>query len=382
MCNQKVLKKKFLIIKLKTKSYEKAKKSDRGISFYERLMEGGVHNNLVLDDLDDFYQKKGLFTRGIAFLEKWVEGYPGEVRPFAILTNYYEKEKLLGEKIVFFQGLIERHPKELNLYSILTLLYERMNRSEEAGKIYEKLLVDYPEDLNIVENYLLLLMRQKKFVEAEELAHRLQDRIASSIHLRVIHGIVLRNLKKYDAAMLIFEKIETQYETDKKRTLNADFYLEWGLTQELANQNLLAEKSFQKGLDRSPQDFRLQNALAYLWAEQGVRLEEALILSYKSIESRPKEGAYLDTLGWIYFKMGKVSEAHSYLEQARILTKEDPEVLSHLAEVYEKLGRQEEALALWRAVFEKEAEFPKVKEKLLSLQEELKQSKAHVKSSP
>ncbi len=362
--------------------YEKAKQSDRGIAFYERLMEGGVHNDLVLDIIDDFYQKRGFYSRGIAFLEKWVEGYPSEVRPFAILTNYYEKQQLLGEKIVFFQGLIKRNPKELNLYSILTLLYERMNRLEEAEKIYEKLLVDYPGDLNIVENYLLLFVRQRKFGQAEELANRVQDSINSSIHLRVLQGIVLRNLQKYDAALLIFEKIEAQYESEKMGALKADFYLEWGLTQELASRDLLAEKSFQKGLERSPQDFRLQNALAYLWAEQGVRLEEALILSQKSLESRPKEGSYLDTLGWIYFKMGKLTEAQAHLDQARIFTKEDPEVLSHLAEVYEKLGRKEEALALWRVVLEKVAESPQIKEKLLSLQEELKQSKAHVKSSP
>jgi tetratricopeptide (TPR) repeat protein len=290
--------------------------------------------------------------------------------------------KILDQKIVFFQGLIERHPKELNLYSILTLLYERLNRSEEAGKIYEKLLLEYPEDLNIVENYLLLLMRQKKYVEAESLTQRLQNQLSSSLHLRVMQGIILRQLKKYEAGLLAFEKIETQFEPDKKRVLNADFYLEWGLTQDLAAQKQGAEKIFLKGLDRSPQDCRLQNALAYLWAEQGVRLEEALILSQKSLENRPKEGSYKDTLAWIYFKMGRLSEAQAHLEEARLLTQEDPEVLGHLAAVYEKLGRSEEALVLWRSVFEKNAEFPKIKEKLLSLEEELKQSKAHVKSSP
>lgn len=362
--------------------YEQTHQNERAIGFYERLMEAGLQNDIVLDTLDDYYQKLALYSRGIEFLEKWVEDRPQEIRPFAILTNYYEKLQILDQKIVFFQNLSKKYPKELNLYSIMTLLYERMNRPEEATKIYEKILVDFPEDQNIVENYLLLLLRQKKFVEAESLTYRLADRINSSVQLRVMQGIILRQLKKYEASMAIFEKLAQQFESDKERSLNVDFYLEWGLTQELADRHELAEKTFLKGLTLAPQDCRLQNALAYLWAEQGNRLEEALVLSQKSLESRPKEGSYIDTLAWIYFKMGRYSESERHLEEARILTKEDPEVLSHLAEVYQKLGRSEEALALWTVVFEKNPEFPKIKEKRLSLQEELKQSKAHVKSSP
>ncbi len=362
--------------------YTQQKQKERAISFYERLLEVGIHNDLIFDTLDDFYQKEGLWDRGIVYFEKWVETHPQEIRPFAILTNYYEKTKVLDQKIGFFQGLIERHPKELNLYSILTLLYERMNRSKEAEKIYEKLLVDYPNDLNILENYLLFYIRGKKFGEAELLMNRFEKQIASSLHLRMIQGIVLRQLKKYEAAMLVFEKIEVNYESEKKSPLNAEFYLEFGLTQDMAGRDDLAEKSFLKGLDRAPQECRLQNALAYLWAEKEVRLDEAYILSKKSLENRPKEGSYIDTLAWIYYKMGKLSEAQALLEEARLLTNEDSEVLGHLAEVYEKLGRKEDSLALWRSVFEKNAEFPKIKEKLLSLEEELKQSKAHVKSSP
>jgi hypothetical protein len=57
-------------------------------------------------------------------------------------------------------------------------------------------------------------------------------------------------------------------------------------------------------------------------------------------------------------------------------------VLFHLAEVYHRLGRIEEATALMKIVLEKEPHFEHAKEKLIALQEELKQLKAHVKSLP
>jgi tetratricopeptide (TPR) repeat protein len=362
--------------------YDQRKLKERAISFYERLLDSGSSNDLVLDSLDDFYQKGGLYDRGIVFLEKWVQEHPHEVRPFVILTNYYERQQILEQKIAFFKGLMERNPDELTLYTILTLIYERLKRWDDAEKVYERLVARQAGDVDLIENYLLLLLRQKKYGRAEEVVRSVKIRFPDSVTIGVIEGIVLREQKKYDQALALYDSIQKKVDSGKESELTTEFYLEMGLTQEMAGRRDFAEKTFQKGLDRAPHDFRLQNALAYLWADQGIHLEEALVLSKKSLETRPKEGSYIDTLAWIYFKMGRWMEALPLLEEARVLTQEEPEVLEHLAEVYQKLDRGSDALTLWQRILEKNSVYPKAKEKVLSLQEELKQSKAHVKSSP
>ena len=86
------------------------------------------------------------------------------------------------------------------------------------------------------------------------------------------------------------------------------------------------------------------NALGYLYAEQGINLDEAAALVRRALKSVPKSGAYLDSLGFIYFKQGKLDAAIENLEQALHYLPDTPEILLHLAEAYLGKGLKQKAL--------------------------------------
>ena len=86
------------------------------------------------------------------------------------------------------------------------------------------------------------------------------------------------------------------------------------------------------------------NALGYLYAEQGIKLDEAETLVRRALKSAPTSGAYLDSLGFIYFKQGKLDAAIESLEQAVRYLPDTPEILSHLADAYLKNGLEQKAL--------------------------------------
>ena len=86
------------------------------------------------------------------------------------------------------------------------------------------------------------------------------------------------------------------------------------------------------------------NALGYLYAEQGIHLEEAAALVQRALKSVPTSGAYLDSLGLIYFKQGKLDAAIENLEQALRYLPDTPEILLHLAEAYLGKGLKQKAL--------------------------------------
>lgn len=86
------------------------------------------------------------------------------------------------------------------------------------------------------------------------------------------------------------------------------------------------------------------NALGYLYAEQGVKLDEAAALVRRALKSAPTSGAYLDSLGWIYFKQGKLDAAIENLELAIHYLPDTPEILLHLADAYLQKGLKEKAL--------------------------------------
>lgn len=86
------------------------------------------------------------------------------------------------------------------------------------------------------------------------------------------------------------------------------------------------------------------NALGYLYAEQGIRLDEAAALVRRALKSVPTSGAYLDSLGLIYFKQGKLDAAIENLELANHHLPDTPEILLHLADAYLQKGLKEKAL--------------------------------------
>jgi tetratricopeptide (TPR) repeat protein len=78
-----------------------------------------------------------------------------------------------------------------------------------------------------------------------------------------------------------------------------------------------------------------------------VRLEESVKYIQKALELEPNNGAYLDSLGWVYFKMKRLDLAESHLEKAARLISSDPTIQEHLGHLYLQLGKKREAQEAW-----------------------------------
>jgi len=108
-----------------------------------------------------------------------------------------------------------------------------------------------------------------------------------------------------------------------------------------------AEEMFRKALAVNPHDAMVLNYYGYMLADRGIRLDEAITMIHSAVVEDPTNGAYLDSLGWAYFKQGNLPEAQQYLEQAVSHSANDPTVLGHLGEVYAKLGQTDRAEQTW-----------------------------------
>jgi tetratricopeptide (TPR) repeat protein len=108
-----------------------------------------------------------------------------------------------------------------------------------------------------------------------------------------------------------------------------------------------AEQFFREALDLDPASAITLNYYGYMLADKNSRLPEALKLIRKAVELEPMNGAYLDSLGWVYFKMGEYELAEENLRQAAERDQTDPTVHEHLGDLYEKTGRIRLAAAQW-----------------------------------
>jgi len=135
---------------------------------------------------------------------------------------------------------------------------------------------------------------------------------------------------------------------------------------------------FRKVLGKDPENAAVLNYLGYMLADRGQKLDEALIMIKKAVDLEPANGAYLDSLGWAYFKLGKYEQAEDNLTKASQHMGADPTVQEHLGDLYQKTGRLKLAAAHWeRAIAEwSKTVAPEVdNEELAKVQKQLESAK-------
>ena len=201
-------------------------------------------------------------------------------------------------------------PEDDQARYILALVYVQLNEIKKSADQYEILLQNNLEEksLNIQLRQILsqLYFFEKDFSRVEEHCNK------------ILENAPLENSVLFMLAMVADEEGKVQK----------------------------AVEGFKEILARNPDHTDAMNSLAYLYAEQNMELDKALPLAEKAVESDPSNAAFVDTLGWVYFKCGETEKALEYLKMASQLLL-DPEILNHLAEAYHKKGMEKEAKENW-----------------------------------
>jgi len=115
----------------------------------------------------------------------------------------------------------------------------------------------------------------------------------------------------------------------------------------------IAEQDLRKLIKLKPDNAHAYNALGYSLAERGTQLPEALKLIRKAVELSPEDPYIMDSLGWVYYRMGNFVEGLNYLNLA-FAARPDPEIAAHLGEVLWVKGAKEDAKDIWRYALEKD----------------------------
>ncbi len=109
-----------------------------------------------------------------------------------------------------------------------------------------------------------------------------------------------------------------------------------------------AEPELRESFRLNPRHAPALNFLGYSYAERNTRLDEALDLIQRALEIDAWSGAYLDSLGWTYYQMGRYTDARGPLERAAREMPKDATILEHLGDVYLSLDDTDAAVAAWR----------------------------------
>ncbi|HEX4952346.1 MAG TPA: tetratricopeptide repeat protein [Thermoanaerobaculia bacterium] len=178
---------------------------------------------------------------------------------------------------------------------------------------------------------------------AEEAATALRELAGASEPLLVLQAArVLQRLERFAEAIPVLERLLSL----DGGSIEGAYFL--GVAFERTGERERSVTTFQNLVHRAPDFAPALNFLGYMWAEKGENLEQALALTERAVSLDPENGAFVDSLGWAHFQLGRLDEARRFLEKAARLLPEDATVAEHLGDVYRAMGERELARNLYR----------------------------------
>jgi tetratricopeptide (TPR) repeat protein len=278
------------------------------------------------------------------------------------LYSHYLKGLMHLTQGDYSQGLEElkkakaKDPQSIHIRLKIAATLVALERIKEAEDILNEAKKIDPDNLDV---YLALIFvysytQENEDMEKEyglflEKAHQMKPKdVGISEYLAQFYFYK----KKPQEAIKIYEKV---LETSPDNT-EALFWL--GYLYDESGDRKRAIASWEKGLEVDPSHAPLLNALGYVYAEEGINLDQAEKMIKKALVKEPENGAYLDSLGWVYFKKKNLPKAQEYLSLA-IGYMKDPDIYKHLGDLFIKLGDTDEGLKYYRQGF---LEFPERKD--------------------
>ena len=241
---------------------------------------------------------------------------------------------------------------------------KRQKKYNEALGLLLPLVEKYGSDPFVNARYVEMLVRAGEKTKAKELA---LTQVKFGPRNAVATAEAYIQAEDFDDAIaLVKDSLKT-----KPEDIDLNFAL--GSAYERAGNKESAEKIFLDILAKHPDHAQTLNYLGYMWAESGTNLERAAEMLKKAVSEEPRNGAYIDSLGWVYFRQGNLDMAEKYLTDAAHLLPRDATVHEHLGDVFAKRGDYVRALTAYRAALKLEPEAKdeaKLKTKIAELEKQ------------
>jgi tetratricopeptide (TPR) repeat protein len=316
------------------------------------------------------YTESGDFKRAAEIYTKLLKARPDNQQVLDRLWRMYVRSDQKDKAIATLEELAKLDRLRFEIYNTLGELYEETDKTEAAIANYQQSLVLNPNQLDKYMRIALAQMKTKTFDDASMTLLTAKEKFPTKYQIPYLVGLLQTDQKNYTNALASFADAEALAKVDPEEIKpGSAFYFAYGSACERAGDPEKAATLFRKAIDLDPNNHNAYNYLGYMWADKGVHLEESLELIQRALKLDPDNGAYLDSLGWVLFRLGRYEEALPHLRRAvenlqKEERQEDATVLDHLAEVLIKLGKRDEAVDAWQRALKVDPANKDVGEKL------------------
>jgi tetratricopeptide (TPR) repeat protein len=365
--------------------------ADAALEQYKVIADANPEDAQTYVRIGEIYRKQGKFDLALDSLKKAESMVPDSLEAPYDIAAIYQAEGRYDEAIPIMRDLLKKSEKPDGKYSNgeksnravflerLGMIYRDQGNNPSANQNFREIVALGGDD-NIERGYQQIVDTwreakewQKALDTAKEAVQKLPspqlkmvlalqqaDMGEADQALKDVHGMlkgdaddreIYITLAQMNTRLRRFSDAEQALDkAEQLSTKTEDKEYVWflrGSNFERDKRYTEAEEQFKKVLASDPEHASTLNYLGYMLADQNMKLEEAFGYIKRAVDLDPTNGAYLDSLGWAYFRLGKFELAEENLLKASQKINTDPTVHDHLGDLYQKTGRLKLAATNW-----------------------------------
>ncbi len=369
--------------------YNSAGQYDNSIRVVKEMIRVDPGNSKLTEMLARLYLQTGDNSRAVTILDGLIKAAPGDFNLKALAATAYLRMKDFVHADSLLDTIFTSDSSRADAKFAIGQFYLDEMRQDSAvapfaGQIFQRLLKLYPNDPrsylmaglgasyenkdSIAENYLqksvsldstnlnawnaiaVFYYQNSEFKKMVDAMARAVQIFPNDFNINLFYGLALNQAGDNARAIKPLE------EAVSLKPTNMDALSTLALVYESLNRYNDADRVYETALKVDAKNALILNNYAYSLSERGIDLEKALKMAKEAVTLDPGNSAYLDTMGWVYFKLADYKKAEMYVKKALSLRKPSdgsPATLEeHLGDIYEKLGNQEEAVSHWKKALE------------------------------
>lgn len=239
----------------------------------------------------------------------------------------------------YLEKSLEMGKDDADIYSYLSYVYKESGDCTRALKIAEEGLRVNSSSKSLILNKIYALSCEGEIESALALIEEKFEKTKDDDFLLAGLNIFIEK-KEWRKGEEYIERIKKKVRKDE------EFYLRIGDFYEKMGNFEKAEKALKKALSINPSYGNALNYIAYSWAVREKNLKKALVFARKAVNLDPENPDYLDTLGWVHFKMGQIEEAKKFLEKSFSKKPWEQEIVEHIGLLRIREGKIEEGIEM------------------------------------
>jgi tetratricopeptide (TPR) repeat protein len=366
--------------------------ADAALEQYKVIADANPEDAQTYVRIAEIYRKQGKFDLALDNLKKAETMVQDSVEVPYNIAAIYQAQGRYDEAVPIMRDLLKKSEKPDGKYSDgersnravflerLGSIYRDQGNNQAANEIFHQIVALGGEE-NIERGYQQIIdtwREAKEWQKATDAAKEAVQKLPSSRDLKMVLAAQQADMGEADKAIKDVHALlkgtsddrqvyitlaqmntrlrrfsDAEQALDKAEQLSSktdDKEYVWflrGSTFEREKRYPEAEEQFKKVLASDPEHASALNYLGYMLADQNMKLEEAFGYIKRAVDLDPANGAYLDSLGWAYFRLGKYELAEDNLLKASQKINTDPTVHDHLGDLYQKTGRLKLAATNW-----------------------------------